>query len=147
MPNSALVQIFVKVFKITKYQEYFQNNGLFSHSRKHNDLIAKQQRYRRTVCVYRGLQLPITFQMAIFGQKPRNIKSNNLIFGQALEKIFGQETSRPRALGTILDWSPTPLPPERNWSPYVYEQRGAKEGGEGANSCLLLHKKKLLQNN
>ena len=36
----------------------------------------------------RGLQPPRIFQIAIFGQ-------NHLIFVQAMEKIFGQETSAP----------------------------------------------------
>ena len=39
------------------------------------------------------------FQVAIFGQQYiqviNNIRRNHLIFGQALQKIFGQQTSAP----------------------------------------------------
>ena len=46
-----------------------------------------------------GVQPPIIFQIAIFGQ-------NHLIFGQAMDKIFGQLTSAPlNETGPIRLWS------------------------------------------
>ena len=55
-----------------------------------------------------GLQPPIIFQIAIFGQKKQVVfGQNHLIFGQAMAKIFGQETSAPP-------------PPRTKLVPYAY---------------------------
>ena len=46
-----------------------------------------------------GVAAPRILQVAFLGQKKQQqviFQPNHLIFGQALEKLFGQETSAPR---------------------------------------------------
>ena len=60
--------------------------------------------YHYITVVKLGAVSPIEIQIAIFGQKKQIIFwQNHLIFGQAMEKIFGQLISAPP-------------PPKRNWS-------------------------------